>query len=721
MIKRSLTISTNPTTKSNTQPVQSRRANSTSIQKHNKSLSVTQSTGSLSNINLSHSNLPSTISEQSDNSSNGNALSSTLVTEWIKALNTFDKGNLQHALDAFNDIEPKNSKINYNIASIYATLGEYDIAISYFKLAIENDNYMAISYFQIGVCRFLSGLYKKAASSFNTALKLLRGNSVVNYQQLGLEYKLYSCEIMYNRALSYIYSGQMTVGIYDLGFAVKEKRYIAEHGILDEALRHFSKSNDFVKTDNVDIRNMLKLPENFDTKAQRFSILGPPRAEYYNSEKQNHGSSPLSGKSSSEEPVSEPLSKEKIETSSEKMVYSLFSVPQGALFRLTETKVQSILNDKYIGAVIMGMPYPQPSVLQPEFGEKSALRSKGSLSKFETSPGTLQSTTHSHNNSTDSNQQACGEMVKKHTSKSSSGSSLTMPLKQPKKMPSLPRLPATAGTKDTISGHNSNQSSVSSNHQTDGEPFQKYPNPTAPQMKTPGLKEFDSYFNSIADPQLSASQTHQQSSHQHMESFEQNFQYSQQQHYHQHHQKLQTTPPLHIKTPPSVSNNACLFNKHNASLPSPPIEESGHHVDPAIKVKIRFAMETRVTIVRPGISYSDFKKRVRQKLNTSASSTSKNSTNNSYHNELNDDCDDEDSNHHASDGGITDRLFLRIKDEDGDLVLLGDQEDLDVALEEAVANSQVNSGSNPKNSAIKLTVYCEVMASAQNQGGVQFL
>lgn len=721
MIKRSLTISTNAT-KSGIQPVQSRRSNSTSIQKHhNKSLSVAQSTGSLSNINLSHSTLPSTISEQSDNPTNGNALSSTLVTEWIKALDTFDKGNLQYALEAFNDIEPKNSKINYNIASIYATLGEYDNAVSYFKLAIENDNYMAISYFQIGVCRFLSGLYKKAASSFNTALKLLRGNSVVNYQQLGLEYKLYSCEIMYNRALSYIYSGQMTVGIYDLGFAVKEKRYIAEHGILDEALRHFSKSDDFVKSNNVDIRNMLKLPENFDTKAQRFSILGPPRAEYYNSEKQNDCSSPLSSKSSSE-PVPEPSLKEKIDLPSKKMVYSLFSVPQGALFRLTETKVQSILNDKYIGAVIMGMPYPQPPVLQPHFSEKSALRSKGSQSKFETTTEPLQSTTHSHNNSTDSNQQSCNEIVKKHTSKSSSGSSLTMPLKQPKKMPSLPRLPTTTSAKDISSGHNSNQSSMSSNHQTDVESFQKYPYPTAQQIKTPGLKEFDSYFNSIADSQLSASQNHQQqqSSHKYVASFEQNFQFNQQ-HYNQHNQKLQTTPPLHIKTPPSLNDTACFLNKHNASLPSPPIEDSGHHVNPAIKVKIRFAMETRVTIVRPGISYFEFKKRVRQKLNTSASNSSKNGTNNSYHNELSDDCDDEDSNHHASDGSIPDRLFLRIKDEDGDLVLLGDQEDLDVALGEAILNSQVKNDDKTKNSTVKLTVYCEVMASTQNQGGVQFL
>lgn len=47
------------------------------------------------------------------------------------------------------------------MATIYVTLREYETAISYFKLAIDNDNYMAISYFQIGVCRFMCGQHQK--------------------------------------------------------------------------------------------------------------------------------------------------------------------------------------------------------------------------------------------------------------------------------------------------------------------------------------------------------------------------------------------------------------------------------------------------------------------------------------------------------------------------------------------------------------------------------
>ncbi|KAF5094448.1 hypothetical protein D0Z00_003530 [Geotrichum galactomycetum] len=697
------------------------RSNSTSIHTHhNKSLSVSQSTGSLSNINISYGNgnVPLTISEDEDASTIGNALSTSLITDWIHALEAFDKGKLKDALYIFNAIEPKNSKINYNIASIYATLGEYDTAISYFKLAIENDNYMAISYFQIGVCRFLSGLYKKAAGSFNTALKLLRGNSVVNYQQLGLEYKLYSCEIMYNRALSYIYSGQMTVGIYDLGFAIKEKRYIAEHRILEEALRHFSKSEEFIKNDDIDIRNMLKLPENFDSKAQRFSILGPPKAEYYKTGKEgesSQSSSPLSGKViNTDAPAAavtlDSLSKEEEDEAPKKMVYSLFSVPQGALFRLTETKVQSILNDKYIGAMIMGKPYPQPSVLQPAFKEKSALRNKGSQSGFEANMKPPQTATHSHSGSADSTQPSVTEYIKHHSSKNSSGSSVTVPLKQPKKMPSLPSLPSTATkSSGTASAQHSNQSSMSSDYQNDLEMSRAYMKFATPQVNEAGPDDVDDYYMQQQQQPQQKQQNMLPSEH---------IAYHNQQQYNQHNRDMHTTPPLHIKTPPAVNGTANAFNQHNAPLPSPPIEQPGDEVGPAIKVKIHFAKETRVTIVHRGISYSEFKARIGQKLNTGASNNASRGMSNRYRNELEED-DDDDEDHHSQNSSS--RLFLRVKDEDGDLVLLGDQEDLDVALEEAVLNHEPRTGSSAKATTVKLAVYCEVMAPAQSQGGVQFL
>jgi len=58
----------------------------------------------------------------------------------------------------------------------------------------------------------------------------------INYDQLGLKFKLYSCEVLFNRGLSYIYLGDMEQGMQDLDYAVKEKQ-TDEHNVISEAIR----------------------------------------------------------------------------------------------------------------------------------------------------------------------------------------------------------------------------------------------------------------------------------------------------------------------------------------------------------------------------------------------------------------------------------------------------------------------------------------------------
>ena len=72
--------------------------------------------------------------------------------------------------------------------------------------------------------------------NFNDTLKYLRGNTSINYEQLGLKFKLFSCEVLFNRGLCYIYLQQTQVGLNDLSFAVKEK-VTPDHDVIDEAIR----------------------------------------------------------------------------------------------------------------------------------------------------------------------------------------------------------------------------------------------------------------------------------------------------------------------------------------------------------------------------------------------------------------------------------------------------------------------------------------------------
>ena len=59
---------------------------------------------------------------------------------------------------------------------------------------------------------------------------------VIDYTQLGLDFKLYSCQVLFNRALCYIELGEMDLGMTDLWRATREKQTKA-HDMLDQALR----------------------------------------------------------------------------------------------------------------------------------------------------------------------------------------------------------------------------------------------------------------------------------------------------------------------------------------------------------------------------------------------------------------------------------------------------------------------------------------------------
>lgn len=59
---------------------------------------------------------------------------------------------------------------------------------------------------------------------------------VIDYTQLGLDFKLFSCQVLFNRALCYIELGDMDQAMGDLWRATREKQTKA-HDILDQALR----------------------------------------------------------------------------------------------------------------------------------------------------------------------------------------------------------------------------------------------------------------------------------------------------------------------------------------------------------------------------------------------------------------------------------------------------------------------------------------------------
>ena len=58
---------------------------------------------------------------------------------------------------------------------------------------------------------------------------------MIDYEQLGLKFRLYSCEILFNRGLCSIYAGNTDEGMNDLEYASKEIQ-VEDHNVIIDAI-----------------------------------------------------------------------------------------------------------------------------------------------------------------------------------------------------------------------------------------------------------------------------------------------------------------------------------------------------------------------------------------------------------------------------------------------------------------------------------------------------
>ncbi|KAJ3877644.1 NADPH oxidase regulator NoxR [Lentinula edodes] len=153
---------------------------------------------------------------------------------WSAALKAYDEEDFEKSLDLFSRIAD-SSKILTNMGLIYATLGEHEAAVDKFIEATGLDSFLAVAYFQCGVSNFLLARYDLALKDFEEALLYLRGNQAINYEQLGLKFKLFSAEVLFNKGLSQIYLGSVDAGLADMQEARKDKA-TDEHNVIDDAI-----------------------------------------------------------------------------------------------------------------------------------------------------------------------------------------------------------------------------------------------------------------------------------------------------------------------------------------------------------------------------------------------------------------------------------------------------------------------------------------------------
>ncbi|KAG8930789.1 hypothetical protein FRC02_003661 [Tulasnella sp. 418] len=153
---------------------------------------------------------------------------------WAAALKAYDEQDYEKALESFSRIAD-TSKILTNIGLIYATIGQHELAVDNFNAACSLDRYLAVAYFQCGVSNFVLRRFELAFQDFAEAAVHLRENDFIDYEQLGLKFKLWSAEVIFNKGLCKIYLGETVEGIRLLEEA-RQVKQTPEHDVIDDAI-----------------------------------------------------------------------------------------------------------------------------------------------------------------------------------------------------------------------------------------------------------------------------------------------------------------------------------------------------------------------------------------------------------------------------------------------------------------------------------------------------
>ncbi|NXH11989.1 NCF2 factor, partial [Bucco capensis] len=154
---------------------------------------------------------------------------------WQEGVCAADRKEWRAALDAFTAVQNPPAKICFNIGCIHLVLGKLAEAEQAFTRSISCDKHLAVAYFQRGIVFYQRQNHEKAIEDFKEALTQLRGNHLIDYKILGLRYRLFACEILYNIALVYATMEDWKKAEEHLALAVNMKSE-PQHNKIDRAM-----------------------------------------------------------------------------------------------------------------------------------------------------------------------------------------------------------------------------------------------------------------------------------------------------------------------------------------------------------------------------------------------------------------------------------------------------------------------------------------------------
>ncbi|KAM3611188.1 uncharacterized protein V6R79_014697 [Siganus canaliculatus] len=131
-----------------------------------------------------------------------------LLQLWDAAAQAVDARDWQGALAKLEQITEPTSRTLFNAASAHLALGQLDLAMKALDLTLSKDERLAVGFFQRSAVMMQVDRLEEALSDCIWAQKHMRGNVVIDYKQLGLRFKLYSWQVLYNAAAVYCRMGQ---------------------------------------------------------------------------------------------------------------------------------------------------------------------------------------------------------------------------------------------------------------------------------------------------------------------------------------------------------------------------------------------------------------------------------------------------------------------------------------------------------------------------------
>ncbi|KAJ3046065.1 hypothetical protein HDV00_003815 [Rhizophlyctis rosea] len=195
------------------------------------------------------------------------------VSVWAEALDAFDQQDFRSARYTFTQIAT-SAKIHFNIAQAFFNEERPHDAISALTRAIGCDGFLAVAYFQRGAALYNLNNLEDSIVDLDAALIRFRGNPYIDYTQLGLNYKLYACEVHFNRGLAWAAVGDWYRARQDLETAMREKPDDEEFRIMDEAIKLGDRAPEFLPPFEVPRDLVYRPPDGKMKNSQKKDFLG---------------------------------------------------------------------------------------------------------------------------------------------------------------------------------------------------------------------------------------------------------------------------------------------------------------------------------------------------------------------------------------------------------------------------------------------------------------